>query len=59
MLIIAKAIFRCNPDFSRATTTRNIPNSRTIIGLIYSAPTTLNDNIPVIGNSAKGNRAVA
>ena len=59
MLMIPKAIFRCKPDFSSARTTRNIPNRRIIIGLMYSAPTALSDKTPVIGNSAKGNREVA
>lgn len=59
MLIMAKAIFRCKPDFSSARTTRNIPNRRIIIGDIYSAPTALSDKTPVMGNSAKGNKEVA
>jgi len=59
MLMIPKAIFRCKPDFSSARTTRNIPKRSIIIGLMYSAPTTLSDKTPVIGNSAKGNNEVA
>jgi hypothetical protein len=59
MLIMAKAIFRCKPDFSSARTTRNIPKRRIIIGDIYSAPTALRDSMPVMGNSAKGNKEVA
>ena len=59
MLMIPNAIFRCKPDFSTARTTRNIPNRRIIIGLMYSAPTARSDKTPVIGNRARGNRAVA
>jgi hypothetical protein len=59
MLMIPNAIFRCKPDFSTARTTRNIPNRRIIIGLMYSAPTARSDKTPVIGKRARGNRAVA
>jgi len=43
MLMIPNAIIRCKPDFSTARTTRNIPNRRIIMGLMYSAPTVRSD----------------